>query len=232
MKSYSTVLAGSILALSGPLVPTATAAEPSSISASSSNASATLKKKDTVAIVGNGLADRMQHHGWTEALIQLGLKDHQLSFRNLSLSGDRPNDRPRSKGFTPEEDYLKQVKADVIFCFFGYNESFDTKPSAYQADLIKMVERYKKLKPNGSSEPRIVLFSPTAFENLNDKNLPSGRVHNEKLLAITEATKKAAQAAKVGFVDLYHPTLELLQSSNDKLTINGVHFSAGRRYRD
>ena len=32
------------------------------------------KKGDTVAILGNGLADRMQHDGWTETFLQSGLK--------------------------------------------------------------------------------------------------------------------------------------------------------------
>lgn len=64
----------------------------------------TFQKNDTIAIVGNGLADHMQHHGWTETLIQSSAKGKDITFRNLSLSGDRPNKRPRSKGFTSEAD--------------------------------------------------------------------------------------------------------------------------------
>ena len=77
-----------------------------------------------MAILGNGLADRMQHDGWTETLLQSELKGQEISFRNMSLSGDRPDRYPRSKGFTPMGQYLQHVKADVIFAMFGYNESF------------------------------------------------------------------------------------------------------------
>ena len=89
------------------------------------------QKGDTVAIVGNGLADRMQHDGWTETLIQSAAPGMKLTFRNMSLTGDRPNNYPRSRGFTPMPQYLQQVGADVIIAMFGYNESFDTKPVSY-----------------------------------------------------------------------------------------------------
>ncbi len=92
-----------------------------------------------------------------------------------------------------------------------------------------MVAFYKALKPNGKSEPHIVLFSPIAFENLNDPNLPDGSAHNPRLEAITEATRKAAADAdadaKVQFIDLFHPTLELYKSTAAPLTINGAHLN-------
>ena len=54
-------------------------------------------KGDTVAILGNGLADRMQHDGWTETLLQDQHRDLGLKFRNLSLTGDRVDKYPRSR---------------------------------------------------------------------------------------------------------------------------------------
>ena len=58
------------------------------------------QKGDTVALVGNGLADRMQHDGWTETLIQSATPGMELQFRHMGLTGDRPNKYPRSRGFT------------------------------------------------------------------------------------------------------------------------------------
>ncbi len=223
MNTYKTILLGSIIPVSG-LLHAQSPQPKSSITATASQAIA-FQQNETIAIVGNGLADRMQHSGWTEALVQTALKDKSLAFRNLSLSGDRPNSRPRSKNFTSEDNYLKHIKADTIFCFFGYNESFDNQPEKHQAELKKMVDRYKKLKPNGKSEPRIVLFSPIAFQNLNDPNLPTGIAHNKRLKAITEATRKAAEESNVTFVDLYTPTLALYQSTDKKLTLNGAHLN-------
>jgi len=186
------------------------------------------KKGDTVAILGNGLADRMQHDAWMETVLQSGLKGQNVSFRNMSVSGDRPNKYPRSKGFTPMDQYLQHVKADVIFAMFGYNESFDgtQKAENHKTLLIDFVGKIRSYKPNGKSFPRIVLFSPIAFQNLKDRNLPNGRAHNRNLAAYAKATEDAAKEAGVQFIDLFNPTLKLFEQNKIALTINGSHLNA------
>ncbi|MDA7898588.1 GDSL-type esterase/lipase family protein, partial [bacterium] len=181
------------------------------------------QKGDTIAIIGNSLAERMQHDGWMEALIQAEQPGMNLSFRNMSLSGDRANQYPRSKGFTPMPAYLQEVGADVIIAMFGYNESFDTSPADYTEQLSGLVQNLRKAQPNGKSFPRIILASPIAHENLRDKNLPNGRANNKRLLAITEATRLAAKQNGVAFLDLFNPTVELYSTSKIPLTLNGIH---------
>ena len=144
----------------------------------------------------------------------------------MSLTGDRVNKYPRSSGFTPMTEYLQLVKADVVVAMFGYNESFDTKPEDYANELSKFVETVRKAQPNGESLPRIVLCSPIAHENLKDRNLPSGRANNKRLLAITEATRLAAEKNGVAFLDLFHPSLDLYSTSKFNLTLNGVHLNS------
>ena len=223
MNIYAKILLGSMLPTSGLLQAQTETANRNT--AKAANQAFAFQEKEVIAIVGNGLADRMQHNGWVEALLQSNYKGKSLSFRNLSFSGDRPNSRPRSNKFTSEENYLKHVKADTIFCFFGYNASFDNKPAKHTAELAKMIKRYKAQKPNGKSAPRLVLFSPIAFENLEDPNLPSGVEHNKRLKDITEATRKAAAKANIPFVDLYTPNLALYESSEKPLTLNGAHLN-------
>ena len=181
--------------------------------------------EDQVILVGNSLADRMQHDGWTETLIQAAHPQHKLAFRNMSLSGDRVDKMPRSKGFTPMESYLQHVKADVILCFFGYNESFDQNPDEYAKKLVALVENYRSVQPNGESMPRIVLFSPIAHENLQSPDFPNGVANNRRLSKYGEATAKAAGEAGVTFVDLYLPSLALYQKTEEPLTLNGVHLN-------
>ena len=82
------------------------------------------KKGDTVAILGNGLADRMQHDAWTETILQSELKGLDVSFRNLGFSGDQVDQAPRNSGSMTIEQSVQQAKADVIFVMFGYNEAF------------------------------------------------------------------------------------------------------------
>ena len=96
-----------------------------------------LQQDDVVCLVGNALADRMQHDGWMETLIQSQMAGKNLSFRNLAVSGDTVTSRPRSKGVPSPEDYLAHCKADAIFVFFGYNESFggEAKLAQFKNDL-------------------------------------------------------------------------------------------------
>ena len=185
------------------------------------------KKGDTVAILGNGLADRMQHDAWMETVLQSALKGQNVSFRNMSLSGDRPNKYPRSKGFKPMDQYLQHVKADVIFAMFGYNESFDgpQKADNHKNLLIDFVGKIRSYQPNGKSFPRIVLFSPIAFQNLKNRNLPNGKAHNRNLEAYAKATENAAKESGVQYVDLFNPTRQLFEQNKNPLTINGAHLN-------
>jgi azurin len=182
---------------------------------------------DRIALIGNALGERMQFDGWTETLLQAAQPDKRLVFRNLSFPGDQVAKRPRSQGYTPTEDYLKLVGADVIFVFFGHNESFAGAGgvAAFQAELEKMAAAYKALKPNGESEPRLVFFSPIAHEDLGNPNLPDGRAHNDQLALYADATRAAATASGSFFVDLFGPTRDLYAAESEPLTINGVHLN-------
>lgn len=182
-------------------------------------------KGETVAILGNGLADRMQHDGWMETLLQSQLGGQQIRFRNMSTSGDQPDSFPRSSGKVSMTAYLQHVKADVVFAFFGYNESFSGKADKYKKQLLDFVKKTRGSKANGRSFPRIVLFSPIAHEDLRTPNLPNGKEHNAQLEAFTKVTEDVAKETGVAFVDLFHPTLELFKTAKTPLTINGAHLS-------
>src|SRR5689334_3298918 len=74
-----------------------------------------LKKSDRISIVGNTLAERMQHHGWLEATFHARLPQHDLVFRNLGFSGDEIVTRLRSKDFGSPDSWLTKTKTDVVF---------------------------------------------------------------------------------------------------------------------
>ena len=50
-----------------------------------------LQKGDHIAIVGSGVADRQQHHGWLESLIHRAYPDLDLTVRNLGFATDEVN---------------------------------------------------------------------------------------------------------------------------------------------
>jgi mono/diheme cytochrome c family protein/lysophospholipase L1-like esterase len=184
-----------------------------------------LQKNDTVCMIGNALADRMQHDGWVETIIQSSLPGQNLSFRTLAVSGDTVTNRPRSKGVPKPEDYLAMCKADVIFVFFGYNESFggQTKLPQFKTDLATMVGNYQAAKYNDESPPRIVLFSPIAHEDLKDPLLPDGSANNANLALYADAIKQVAAEKGIAFVDLFNHSKELYANAKNPLTLNGVH---------
>ncbi len=109
-----------------------------------------LNKGDHICYVGNTLADRMQHFGWLETLVQSRMPDQNLVFRNLGFSADELNVRPRSMNFGDPHSHLTHSQADVIFAFFGYNESFDGEAGleAFGRNLAQFIAEARKHKYN------------------------------------------------------------------------------------
>jgi mono/diheme cytochrome c family protein/glucose/arabinose dehydrogenase/lysophospholipase L1-like esterase len=184
-----------------------------------------LQKGDVVGIVGNGLADRMQHDGWMETLLQSRLTGQDVAFRTLAVAGDTVSQRPRSAKVPSPDDYLGQIKADVVFAFFGYNESFggQAKVAAFKSELEQMVDKYRAANFNGKGAPRVVLFSPIAHEDLHNPLLPDGKQSNANLEVYTRVIQEVAAAKGVAFVDLFHPSQQLYVAAGKPLTLNGVH---------
>lgn len=185
-----------------------------------------LKKGETIAIIGNSLADRMQHDGWLESYIYVMHPNHDLTIRNLGFTGDQIHHRPRAHAdFGDSDHHLSHVKADLIFAFFGYNESFDDRPEEFRAHLIAWIEHTRRQAYNTRHPPRIVLFSPIAHEQLNNPNLPDGSENNERLWSYTKVMEEVALEYDLHFMDLFTRSQELYRSSDKPLTINGVHLS-------
>jgi putative membrane-bound dehydrogenase-like protein len=207
---------------------------------------------DHICIIGNTLADRMQHDGWLETLFYTRFPTHSLVFRNLGYAADELTTRLRSADFGSPDQWLSgsapipnkkalnkdapvrdnrfeltNTKADVVFAFFGYNESYagELGLSKFKQDLENFVKHTLSQKYNDKSAPRLVLFSPIAHENLRDRNLPDGSANNQRLELYTAAMAEVAQAQGVPFVDLFHPSQELYAKASAPLTINGVHLN-------
>jgi putative heme-binding domain-containing protein len=188
-----------------------------------------IRKGDHISFIGNTLADRMQHHGWLETLLQARFPDRELTIRNLGFSGDELTLRLRSADFGTPDEWLTRTKTDLIFAFFGYNESFGDLDK-FRKDLGDFITHTLEQKYNGQGAPRLVLFSPIAHEDLHDRSLPDGKENNARLERLTAAMGEVARAHHVPFVDLFHPTRELYAGATRPLSINGIHLTeAGDR---
>ena len=200
---------------------------------------------DHIAIIGNTLAERMQYDGWLETMLHARFPKHDLVLRNLGFSGDEIATRLRSKNFGTPDEWLSgkaapiggyqenrfngtNTKADVVFAFFGYNESYagDEGLEAFKQQLGDWITHTLAQRYNEKSAPRIVVFSPIAHENLRNPDLPDGQENNKRLALYTKAMGEVAQARSVRFVDLFTPSLALYSAAKSPLTINGVHLNA------
>ncbi|MDZ4860924.1 MAG: PVC-type heme-binding CxxCH protein [Candidatus Hydrogenedentes bacterium] len=192
------------------------------------NASAqvSFEKNDHIVFIGNALPDRMQHDGFLESYLQLANPDKQLVIRNMGFTGDEVAHRPREESFPSPDEYLTLVKANVVFAFFGYNETFARNPEKFKSDLAAFIDETLAKKYDGKSTPRIVLFSPIAHENLETRNFPDGGENNLWLSIYTDAMARVAQEKKVSFVDLFTASKALYEKNSVPLTINGVHLNA------
>ena len=200
--------------------------------ASPARAQMDLKEGARIAIIGNTLADRMQHDGWFEAWLQTRAPEKKLTVRHLGFSADSLKVRQRNFAYGSPDERLAEVKADVVLLMFGYNESFaGVKGVArFRQELTETIDAMGAQKYNGSSSPQLVIVSPVGHEDLGDVNLPDGKENNLRLRIYRNVMQEIAKSKKLPFVDLFTETLKAYAQSEAPLTINGVHLnSAGNK---
>jgi glucose/arabinose dehydrogenase len=169
----------------------------------------------------------MQHFGWLETLVYSRFPDQELVFRDLGYSGDEVNHRERCDGFGSPDEWLTREKADVIFAFFGFNESFKGQKGLgnFKGEYDKWVKETLTKNYSGRGTVRLVLFSPIAAEDLKNPNLPNGEALNKNIKLYSDAMAEVAKANNVPYVDLFTATQELYKTAGQPLTINGIHMN-------
>ena len=81
----------------------------------------------------------------------------------------------------------------MILAFFGYNESFGDLGRSSSRTSPQFITHTLGQKYNGQGPPRLVLFSPIAHEDLNDRSLPDGKANNARLESYTAAMAEVAR---------------------------------------
>ncbi len=187
----------------------------------------TLNRGDRIAIIGNTTADRMQHSSWLETYLVSQLPEHELTFRNLGYPGDELKVRSREENFGSPDEWLTKVRANVVFCFFGYNEALrgEAGLDSFRRDLAEVIDGMRSQKYDGESHPQLVFFSPIAHEDLKSPHLPDGSANNPKLALYTQAMREVCQQKQVRFIDLFKASQRLYESSKSPLTMNGIHLT-------
>lgn len=197
--------------------------------ASTGAASLELKKGDHVVWIGNTFAERMQYFGDIESRLHARYPGHNLVVRNLAWSADTVSLRPRPKDFGDIHHYLSATKADVILACYGLNETWDYQGEEgldkFEEDLREFLTSLQSKKYNGSTAPKIVLYSPLFCHG---SVVPETPTRNHLLGLYTKTMQSVARSLKISFVDLYHASRRLLVQDNEETpyTINGIHLTA------
>ncbi|HEY8548864.1 MAG TPA: alpha-glucuronidase family glycosyl hydrolase [Vicinamibacterales bacterium] len=186
-----------------------------------------LQPNDRIILLGNTLAERMQHFNHFETLLMTRFPELQLTVRNLGWSADTITLQPRPLNFGDAAKHLREQKADVILAFFGLNESFEgeTGLPQFERDLEAYVDTHLQARYNGRSAPRLVLVSPIAHEKLARLPRVDVDARNRELARYTEAMRKVAARKGIPFVDLFTPSRRIMESAAAPLTINGIHLN-------
>ncbi|PIB38844.1 PVC-type heme-binding CxxCH protein [Maribacter sp. 4G9] len=207
-----------------------------------------INPKNSIVLIGNNLGSRMLNYGVFETEMHLKFPKDSLLIRNMCDGGDTPGFRPHSsrnspwafpgaerfqtelaqnsgsEGFFPTPDeWLTQLKADVIIGFFGYNESFEGPEGLenFKGELEAFIQHSKNQRYNGKNSPKLVLVSPIAFEDLSNKmDVPNGKKENENLKLYTQAIKEISFNNQVPFIDVFTPTHKWFEDDEDH-TIDG-----------
>ena len=186
------------------------------------------KTGDHVCLIGNTMAERLQHDGQFEAVFQTRFREHKLSFRNLGFSGDELNLRLRSQDFGTPDSWLTKCEADVVFAFFGYNESWrgEAGLEGFKQELDGFVKHTLNEKYNGESGPRLVLITPAKIADqyehpilgstkANPLEVARNAEINARIALYAKAMVEVGASNNVAVVDHSQATLVS--------TINGLH---------
>ena len=213
-----------------------------------------LQKDSHIVLIGNNLASRMLNFGHFETEMHLRYPDSTLFIRNMADPGNTAGFRPHSSRNSPwafpgaekfhqneranksnsighfptEDEWLSNLKADVILAFFGYSESFEGEAGLqnYKDELHAFIAHTKAQKYNGKNAPQLALVSPIAFEDLSEKlDLPDGKKENVNLAMYTQAMKEVAAKDSVLFVDVFDATTKWYTSEIKYLTADGFQLN-------
>lgn len=201
------------------------APRPATVRPASTKLPLQLNEETRIGLIGNGLLEQSQFHGYFETFLHQKYPNHKLTVRNFCWAADTPDLQPRPANFADIHQHLTYEKIDVIFASFGFNESFEgpKKVDEFEISLTKLVQKLKTSAFNGKSGPQIVLVSPVANENI--EGVPAG-ANNKNIQLYAKAVKNVATKTGVGFVDVYQATADAMAESETPITLNGVHLNS------
>ena len=206
-----------------------------------------------ISLIGGNMGSRMMNYGHFETEMYVRYPEKSLIIRNMCDGGDTPGFRPHasrnlpwafpgaekfqsefakksdSEGhFDSPDQWLTNLKTDIIIAFFGFSESFDGKENLenYKNELDAFIKHTLSQKYNGVSAPQLVIVSPTAYQDVTHlMDVPKGDSQNENIWLYTQAMKEVADKNNVSFVDAFTPSKKWYAETDKPLTIDGMQLN-------
>ena len=181
----------------------------------------------SIVIVGNAMAEKMADHGYFEAALHCAFPSDNLVVRNMGWSGDQVADLTREAGFGDLDEHLSNARADVIFAFFGFNESFaesDGTP-AFRTNLTAFIDARLAQNYNGSGPPQLVMVSPAPYRQVSP-HLPDEATINANLGLYRDVMREVCREKQVRFLDVLTLLEERAGQNHRPFTSNGIHLNA------
>jgi hypothetical protein len=178
-----------------------------------------------IAFVGNTFVERDFQHGYLETRLILANLDKDIVFRNLGWSGDTVRAESRAgfgkpaDGFRHLEEYITDLKPNVILVNYGLSEAFAGPAGldAFNADLATLLDMLSKDKAT------IVLLGIMKQEKL-PLPMPDPAAQNGNIKLYNGALSKAAAARGMQFVDTFDiPDLYAQANPGKTFTYNEIH---------
>lgn len=211
--------------------------------------SLSVKAKDSIVVIGSGMASRMNHfpHFETELFLRFGDKD--LTIRNIGDEGNTPGFRPHpgrdqdgqyafpgarellppelqapskpAGHFETPDQWLTRLGADTIIAFFGYNSAFGgpDQLDRYKKELEAFIRHTLSQQYNGESVPQLAIVSPTAVLDLSGQFSVPNGVAANKNLKLYVAATREVAAANGAF---FVDAFTPSQDWDAELTVDGA----------
>lgn len=172
-----------------------------------------LVQGDRVVLLGDGLIEQEQYHGWVELMLTRAFSNADVTYRNLGWSADTPAGASRfglsllQAGYEPEDEGWKQLQeqlrqSEPTVVILGYGMASSLELGSEQVDTF--VNEYRRLigfLKQLNSEVRLLFLSPLSrVEASTDTPLATQRAKD--IDGFARAIANLAKEVDGHFVDL------------------------------
>jgi lysophospholipase L1-like esterase len=192
-----------------------------------------------IVMVGSGLVERDQIHGFLETQLTARWPERGLVFRNLGWTGDTVFGDARAGFETAVEGYqrlLEEVRAakpTMVIVAYGGVESFDGAAGLerFRQGLEHLLDDLDKIEP----EPSVVLLTPPRQEDVGPP-LPDPDAHNVDVAKYVEAIQALGPQRGPIVFDLFKDLISERPATepSGRLTDDGIQLNerGARRFAD